>query len=178
MKSVVILLLSLGGSSAFANDLYTLKDRDGNSILSSMENPDAEYRNFVVDKNTYTTKPKPEDWNLNCTKDRFSGTKFCTLSKPYNALLVGIHGGRHSVYIGRNHFPHTQSAIKIDNNAPIYGYEGSSNTPQKVIEQMKKGKVAYTRYKEWPYEYNQDGETDLTGFTEKYNEMLEEYKKL
>nr|WP_218956370.1 hypothetical protein [Acinetobacter sp. YH12073] len=172
------MLFGLVSASALANDLYALKDRDGNSILSSMENPNTEYRNLVVGKDTYTTKPKLEDWNLNCTKDRFSGTKSCTLNKSYDALSVGIYSGRHSVYVGRNHFPRTQSAIKIDNNSPIYGYEGSSNTPQRVIEQMKKGKVAYTRYKEWPYEYNQDGETDLTGFAEKYNEMLEEYKKL
>ena len=92
--------------------------------------------------------------------------------------MVGIYNGQHSVYVGRDHYPRSQSVIKIDSNTPIYGYEGSSSTPQKAIEQMKRGKVAYTRYKEWPYDYNQDGEVDLTGFTEKYNEMMEEYKKL
>jgi hypothetical protein len=48
--------------------------------------------------------------------------------------------------VGRDHYPRSQSAIKIDSNTPIYGYEGSSSTPQKAIEQMKRGKVAYTRY--------------------------------
>lgn len=85
---------------------------------------------------------------------------------------------KHSVYVGRDHYPRSQSAIKVDSNAPIYGYEGSSDTPKKVIEQMKKGKGAYTRYREWPYDYNQDGEVDLTGFAEKYNEMLEKYREL
>ncbi len=92
--------------------------------------------------------------------------------------MVTIINGRYGVYVGRKHFPRTQSAIKIDENAPIYGYEGISNTPQKAIEQMKNGKVAYTRYKEWPYEYNRDGEVDLVGFKEAFNQMLEEYKKL
>ena len=43
---------------------------------------------------------------------------------------------------------------------------------------MKKGKVAYTRYKEWPYEYNKDGEVELEGFAKKLEEMKSQYKEL
>lgn len=175
MKSVVLLLFSLVGAGALASDIYTFKNSDGDTMLSNRQ-PDekkfTEIKKIKIDNSAY------EDWRYSCSKDKFNGRKSCSLHKAYSNIMVSIFDGRYSVYIGRNHFPRTQSAIKIDNNAPIYGYEGSSNTPQKVIEQMKKGKVAYTRYKEWPCEYNQDGETDLTGFTEKYNEMLEEYKKL
>lgn len=117
-------------------------------------------------------------WSYSCKKDKFNKSKSCYLHRARSDVMVGVYNGQHSVYVGRDHYPRSRSAIKIDNNVPVYGYEGSSHTPQKVIEQMKKGKVAYTRYQEWPYEYNQDGEVDLTGFTEKYNEMLEEYKKL
>ena len=117
-------------------------------------------------------------WSYSCKKDKFNGSKSCYLHRANSDLMVGIYNGQHSVYVGRDHYPRSQSVIKIDSNTPIYGYEGSSSTPQKAIEQMKRGKIAYTRYKEWPYDYHQDGEVDLTGFTEKYNEMMEEYKKL
>ena len=43
---------------------------------------------------------------------------------------------------------------------------------------MKEGKKAVVRYPEWPYKYNQDIEVDLTDFTKRLNEMLEQYKKL
>ncbi|WP_180004833.1 MULTISPECIES: hypothetical protein [unclassified Acinetobacter] len=171
MKKIILLVLFLLSASVQAQKIYVSNDAN-NDASSDREAP------IELKYKTYRPEWSPLDWNYSCSRDKFSGKKSCSLNKSHSNIMVSIFDGRYSVYIGRNHFPRTQSAIKIDNNAPIYGYEGSSNTPQKVIEQMKKGKVAYTRYKEWPYEYNQDGETDLTGFTEKYNEMLEEYKKL
>ncbi|MEN3980624.1 hypothetical protein [Acinetobacter sp. CWB-B33] len=171
MKTVLILIFSLLGFTVSAQTIYVSNDVSDNATSSEGNAVKLKYE-------TYYPKLSPSDWDYNCSKDKFNGQKSCSLNKSNSKIMVSIFDGRYSVYIGRNHFPHTQSAIKIDNNTPIYGYEGSSNTPQKVIEQMKKGKVAYTRYKEWPYEYNQDGETDLTGFSEKYNEMLEGYKKL
>ena len=170
--SIAFLITSL---SVAASDIYVYKDKGGSTILTARDKSggDLKLEKVIKYDNSEFTK-----WKSNCTKDKFNNTKICSLNKSYSDVMVTIIDGRYGVYIGRNHFPRTQSAIKIDDNTPIYGYEGSSNTPQKVIEQMKKGKVAYTRYKEWPYEYNQDGETDLTGFAEKYDEMLEEYKKL
>ncbi|NWK61422.1 hypothetical protein HYI12_02225 [Acinetobacter sp. SwsAc3] len=117
-------------------------------------------------------------WSFSCSKDKFNGAKSCFLHKMYGDVMVGVYDGQSTVYVGRDHYPGTKSAIKIDNNSTIYGYEGTSQTPKKVIEQMKIGKVAYTRYVEWPYEYNRDYHVDLTGFSEKYDEMLEAYKKL
>ena len=178
MHKILILILSLLSTFVAAREIYAIKDKDGGTILSSMEDPNAEYKHLSVDKEKYMQKPKPEDWNVNCTKDKFNGKKICSLSKYHSDLMVNIINGKYSVYIGRDHFPRSQSALKIDDNKAIYGDEGLSQTPQKAIEQMKKGRVAYTRYKEWPYEHNQDGETDLTGFAEKFSEMLERYKKL
>ena len=118
------------------------------------------------------------DWKVSCSKDRFNGIKTCSIYKSYSDLMVTIIDGRFGVYIGRDHFPRSNSAIKIDNNSPIIGYEGISKTPLKVIEQMKKGKVAYTRYKEWPYEYNKDGQVELDGFANKFEEMRLQYNEL
>lgn len=117
-------------------------------------------------------------WRVSCKKDIFDGKKICYMHQYGNDLMVNIINGKLGIYVGKNHFPRTKSAIKIDNNQTIYGYEGVSQTPQKVVEQMKKGKTAYTRYKEWPYEYNKDGEVDLTGFAEKYDEMVKQYQAL
>ncbi|WP_180012939.1 hypothetical protein [Acinetobacter sp. YH16031] len=117
-------------------------------------------------------------WMVSCKKDIFDGKKICYAHQYGNELMVSIINGKLGVFVGRNHFPRTKSAIKIDGNQTIYGYEGVSQTPQKVVEQMKKGKIAHTRYQEWPYEYNKDGEVDLSGFAEKYDEMVKQYQAL
>lgn len=116
------------------------------------------------------------DWYPVCNKDRFNGSKICTLSK--DPLLVMLKDGTYAVSVGKHHYPKSKSAIKIDNNATIYGYEGISESPKKVIEQLKKGKKVFTRYQEWPYRQNLDREIDLTGFPGKFEEMLELYRQL
>ena len=170
--SIISLLVSL---NITASEIYVYKDSSGATILSGRDRNggDLQLEKVVKYDNSEFTK-----WKNNCSKDRFNNTKTCSLTKSYSDVMVTIISDRYGVYIGRKHYPRTQTAIKIDNNAPIYGYEGISNTPQKIIEQMKNGKTAYTRYKEWPYEYNRDGEVDLTGFKEAFDQMLEEYKKL
>lgn len=119
-----------------------------------------------------------KEWNISCRVDRFEGTKICSMNQRYGDIMVAIINGYHNVYVGRDHYPGTLSAVKIDGNKPFYGKEGMIQNPKLVIEQMKRGKVAYTRYKEWPYEYNKDNQSDLSGFTLKWVEMQNRYKKL
>lgn len=175
MKSFLVIALLLMSFSAAARDIYVLKDKDGSTLFSARDESGADLK---LDKVIKYDDSELKKWSISCSKDKFNGSKVCSLSKLHNAVMVNIINGKYSVYVGGNHYPRTQSVIKIDYNNPIYGYEGSSQTPQKVIEQMKNGRIAYTRYKEWPYEYNKDGEVDLIGFTEAFNQMLEEYKKL
>lgn len=117
-----------------------------------------------------------KDWYFVCERDKFNNSRICTLSK--DDVMVMVRDGKYSVLVGGNHFPRSKSAIKIDNNATIYGDEGISQTPKKVIEQLKQGKKVFTRYQEWPYQFNRDGETDLTGFSEEFEKMLEQYNQL
>lgn len=116
------------------------------------------------------------DWEYYCNKDRFNGSKSCYLAR--SDLVVLVLNGRVSVFVGNKNYPRSSSAIKIDNNKTIYGYEGMSQSPNSVVAQLKSGRVAYTRFKRWPYEYNVDGEVDLTGFTQSFNNMMSWYKRL
>ncbi|MFL9542694.1 hypothetical protein ACKESD_12280 [Acinetobacter baumannii] len=117
-------------------------------------------------------------WDLSCKKDVFDGKKICSVSK--NGLMVLLIDGRFAIGVGRNHYPGSSSAIKIDDNISYSGKEGIINPTYSnlIIKQMKDGKRAAIRYREWPYDYNQDSEVDLTGFTKKFNEMLNWYNKL
>lgn len=119
-----------------------------------------------------------DEWKINCSKEKIYNKKRCIMFKLNKDVIVSIFDGKKAVYVGSNHYPKTESIIKIDDLQPVYGLEGDTNTPQKVINQMLKGAKAYTRYVEWPYNYNKDSELDLSGFSDKYAEMLELYNSL
>ena len=122
-------------------------------------------------------KIKNPDWKHNCKKDRFTNDRSCFL---YNKDLSIIYlNGRFGVVIGGNHFPGSNGSLKIDNNPTLNANEGKFLTnPSRIIDQLKNGKIAYTRYKKWPYEYNIDSDVKLNGFMKAFNEMLESYRRL
>ena len=183
MKKIILLGILLS-TSVYAEDSDRLNElsktlKEGSFTPTEKTNlPDVSNSEVILKEKNIDADKYFLDWNINCNKDRFNGIKSCSLSKAYKDIMVSIINDKYVVYIGRNHFPRTSSAIKIDGNATITGYEGVSKAPEKVIEQMKKGKVAYTRYKEWPYEYNKDGEVELEGFAKKLEEMKSQYKEL
>lgn len=117
-------------------------------------------------------------WDVSCKKDPIDGNKTCSISR--DKLMVLIINGKYAVSVGRNHYPKTSSAIKIDDNVHYTGKEGIINPvyANLIISQMKAGKKAVIRYREWPYDFNKDSEIDLKGFTKKFNEMLDRYNKL
>jgi hypothetical protein len=168
-------------SGGTGQTIYLLKENDGKSLLT---NKNSRYSHLKVEKKTYYpdsnihtfSKFKTPSWSINCEKKKFDNMKICYMNE--GDLWVFLTNGRYSVSVGSDHYPGSQGGLKIDNSSVIYGYEGEFPKPSSVIERLKKGKVAYTRYKKWPYEYNKDGEVSLEDFTKKFNEMLKQYKNL
>lgn len=115
-------------------------------------------------------------WSLYCYKKEFDNTKFCLLRG--DDLRVYLINGKYSVVVGSDHYPKTRAGLRIDNNKVAYGYEGDFSNSSVLLNQLKKGKFAYTRYQEWPYLYQIDKKTDLKEFNAKFNEMLKRYKTL
>lgn len=116
------------------------------------------------------------NWSINCQKKSFDNKKVCYMTS--GNLWVFLINGKYSVDVGSNHYPRTKAGLRIDNGSAIYGYEGEIPDPLSVIEKLKKGKVAYTRYQEWPYQSDTEGEVNLIRFTKHFNEMLNRYKNL
>ena len=168
-------------SGGTGQTIYLLKENDGKSLLT---NKNSRYSHLNVEKKTYYpdsnihtfSKFKTPSWSINCEKKKFDNMKICYMHE--GDLWVFLTNGRYSVSVGSDHYPGSQGGLKIDNSSAIYGYEGEFPKPSSVIERLKKGKIAYTRYKKWPYEYNKDGEVSLEDFTKKFNEMLKQYKNL
>ena len=162
--------------------IYPLKENStGDTLLT---NKKSRYSDLKVEKKTYYPDAsihtystwKPKTWVVNCEKKKFDHMKICDMHE--GDLWVFLINGRYSVSIGSNHYPRSKGGLRIDNSSAIYGYEGDLPKPLSIIERLKKGKIAYTRYQEWPYEYNKDGEVSLKDFTKQFNEMLKQYKNL
>ena len=115
-------------------------------------------------------------YDIYCRKKEFDNTKICYLKA--NDIYVFLINGRYSVDVGSNHYPRSKAGLRIDNSPAVYGYEGEFSKPLSIIEKLKKGKFAYTRYQEWPYLYDLDNKTDLKDFTKQFNEMIKQYKNL
>ena len=179
-------ILSADGS--FTDEINTVENskiqlRSSNEETLPPPTKESKYSNLKVVKKTYYPDTlihsydyEPETWLINCNKKKFDNTKICYLKE--GDLWVFLINGRYSVSVGSDHYPRSKGGLRIDNSSAIYGYEGELPKPLSIIERLKKGQVAYTRYQEWPYEYNTDGEVNLKGFTEKFNEMLKRYKNL
>ncbi|KQK46431.1 hypothetical protein AQ482_08280, partial [Acinetobacter baumannii] len=134
MKNFILVMLTLLPFNTFAQDIYAHKSKDGSTILSTKEDNSSDYEEV---KKIHIDNSDITNWKVSCSKDRFNGTKSCSLNKPFRDLMVTIINGSYGVYVGRDHFPRSTSAVKVDNNPAIYGYEGVSKTPLQVIEQMK-----------------------------------------
>ena len=138
------------------------------------------YSDLKVKKKTYYTEldlsSYQTPWVVECTKKKFDNSKVCYIKQ--GDLWIFLIDGTYTVSVGDNHYPKTKAGLRIDNGHAMYGYEGYINKPLSVIEKLKKGKFAYTRYQRWPYLYEIDKEIDLMGFTKRFNEMLKEYRSL
>ena len=186
-----IIILSADGSfteEAKTSDeakTYQLRDSPGTVALTNNE---SRYSNLKVEKKTYypdssipalstTYSFQPRTfYYINCRKKEFDNTKICYLKA--GDIYVFLINGRYSVDVGSNHYPRSKAGLRIDNSPAVYGYEGEFSKPLSIIEKLKKGKFAYTRYQEWPYLSDIDKKTDLKDFTKQFNEMLKQYKEL
>lgn len=167
----------------FVTEIQAEPEKDRlNEIAESLSkgtytHPDAlDNRSVTIGRDYYEAK-KINGWERgSCYKDKFDNTKICAMHN--NDLMVSIYNSNISIYVGAEHFPRKSSAIKVDSNKTLYGVEGIFKNNNLILNQLMKGKVAYTRYVRWPYEYNVDSEISLDGFTEAYEDLRMRYSQL
>lgn len=108
------------------------------------------------------------NWSTGCKVDGMEDTHWCYIRKK--DFMAGVHkNGSSFIVIGRDHFPKSKVAIRIDQQTPISANSEDGFTREQVnqiIEQLKTGGKALTRYQEWPYEKSKDYALDLYGFAE------------
>lgn len=116
----------------------------------------------------YLRDPKNSNWKINCDFDEINDTHTCNLFKQ--DLSVGIwHDNTPFVLVGHGHYPNSDFTIRTNKNTPhatsiSTGF--SDSEASEIIHELIEGKSAVTRYKEWPYDKNEDKKIDLFGFAQ------------
>lgn len=118
-------------------------------------------------------------WTVNCSKDRITDEKICLMGK-YEMMFIQSSktGWMFSVSKELKQLNPTQyQYIRID-KAPALRSRNFFKGQQtlNIIEQMKKGNTAYTRFYEWSGQYEET--IPLKGFSIAYNTLNIMYSKL
>lgn len=138
--------------------------------------PQTSSRVSDLSKSSIVAMQNKEDWSFECHKKVFDNKKICYLKN--GDLSISLINGQYSVVVGADHQLQTLAGLRIDNSAPMYGYEGHFGKSEMIIDQMKKGKFIYTRYKNKKMNDDIDNKASLNGFTYKLNAMLKTYNEL
>lgn len=120
-----------------------------------------------------------KSWKVACGKDKITDEKTCRLGLFNFAMIYskGKFTASTSYEVKKLDFRQKQY-IRIDNNKAFSTstlFTGSQLNS--LIQQMKHGKLAYTRFYEWDGEMYEET-LSLYGFSEAYNYMLYAYKNL
>lgn len=156
------------------NETNKVESGSINNIMYRVYYSDGSGRVQGLKTNTldYAKDESGTNWSTQCTKDEMDDSRWCTLGKGNN-LRVGIwKDGTSFVSIGYEHYPGSNVTIRIDKGKPITASEKPSFTRAQsddIINALKSGKSALTRYQNWPYKNNIDTPIDLYGFTEAWS---------
>lgn len=119
-----------------------------------------------------------DDWYVHCSKDRITDEKICLMGK-YEIMFIRSSktGWMFSVSKETNKLnPMQYQYIRIDKLPALKSRTFFKGQAPNIIEQMKKGTTAYTRFYEWSGDYEET--IPLKGFSIAYNTLNIMYSKL
>lgn len=143
--------------------------------VSILIQPEDNYATFGYVENGDTSK----SWRVKCIKDKITDKKSCAVTKFAFSIL---YNGKNTIATVDNDFDklnyHEKQYIRIDDNKALSTsmfFEGKAL--DSLVNQMKSGELAYTRFYEWDGEKYEET-LSLTGFSEAYKYMFFAYKNL
>lgn len=118
-------------------------------------------------------------WTVSCSRDHITDEKICLMSK-YEIVFIRSSktGWMFSVSKETKKLnPMQYQYIRIDKSPALKSRNFFKGQPTlNIIEQMKKGNTAYTRFYEWSEDYEET--IPLRGFSTAYNTLNTMYSKL
>lgn len=93
----------------------------------------------------------PVNWRVNCSRDKMSSIRSCVIHKGDLYIFVKP-GGKILVSVGYDHFPSSQSSIKIGaKRFDTSERDGNFAHGAQLINLMHNDVPIVTRYMKWPY---------------------------
>lgn len=165
-----IFLIFLGINAAQAS-VSTIDDQL-TDLISRVEYP-ARSKEEVDRLNSQVARAS---WRIKCWVRVFEDTKVCVMQKSH--LTVMRLEDSYSVSIGTQHQKNSSTTIRIDQGQLIQAREGLYREALPVIEQMKRGYYLFSCYKMSEKGNLIENKISLLGFTEAFNDMQQQYRKL
>ncbi|CAM6617874.1 hypothetical protein IOC47_22920 [Enterobacter cloacae] len=102
---------------------------------------------------------EPSSWSIGCKVDAMNDSKSCNMSN--GDLFIFRDKSGWSVFISGDHYPGTDSLIRINGGKPITTRDNdgmfSHTASARIVGQLKSGTEVATRYTNWPYNTYTDG---------------------
>lgn len=114
-------------------------------------------------------------WKIKCQYKTFEDMKACVMSK--GAISVLHINNQYIVNIGQKHQKDTMTFIRVDQGESLQAREGLFRNGNDLIDLLKRGNYAYTRFQQNKTQYIED-KTSLLGFTDAFNDMEAQFSKL
>jgi len=115
-------------------------------------------------------EPTKGNWSVRCDKDAMDDSIDCSARLGSLAILVKKDGG-HYVFVGSNHYPGTNVAIRLGDSKPHIAaseVQFGAAKSEEILRLLKNGVRVSTRYQEWPNRHFTDDTVELYGFEEVY----------
>jgi len=115
-------------------------------------------------------EPTRGNWSVRCNKDTMDDSVDCSARLGSLAVLVK-KGGGHYVFVGSDHYPGTDVAIRLGDSKPLIAageIQFGAARSEEILLGLKNGMKVSTRYQEWPNKYFTDEAFELYGFEEVY----------
>jgi hypothetical protein len=91
------------------------------------------------------------NWSISCSRDKMTSVRTCLIHKGDLYIFVRP-GGKISVSVGNEHFPRSQTSIKIGSKRfDTTEQDGFFANGAQLAGQMGNGIPVVTRYMKWPY---------------------------
>lgn len=104
-------------------------------------------------------------WSVGCSRDKMSSQRSCMIKKGDLYVFV-YQGGRLSVSVGYEHFPGSQTSLKIGaRRFDTRDKDGDFSNSAQLVNLMSDGAPVVTRYMKWPYQHYVDDEFVAYGLT-------------
>lgn len=105
-----------------------------------------------------------DSWLLSCSVDPIEDTKSCRMLRG-PLMVIAFAGGPEVVTVGRNHYPGSESVIRLDKGTPFRSRaDGIFGESKKILAGLETCSQAVLRYREWPSEVPTDKVVTCAGF--------------